>query len=132
MWLGVKKGDSSRALGHDQLCPGNLGGDGVQDLLLGVRSQPARKTNVRDPRSHAIRDQVRGDGSHGVLSGRRGAEQTRGQGLRRDDGRRLNLVHDSHGDGAGAGADLGREDLLEALGAGNLLDRLEVLRVPVR
>ena len=104
----------------------------MQELLLGVRSQPARKTNLRDPRSHAVRDQVRGHGSHGVLSGRRGAEQTRGQGLRRNDGRRLNLVHDSHGDGAGAGADLGRENLLEALGASNLLNGLEVLRLAVR
>lgn len=45
------------------------------------------------------------------------------------DCRSRDLVDDRHGDGARAGADLGREDLLEALGLCDLFDALEVLRL---
>lgn len=100
----------------------------AQHLLLGVGREPLVERRLGDARRHPVGDELRRDGADGVLGGRRGAEEARGRGLGREDGGRGDLVDLCAGDDAVAVADLGGEDLLEALLRGDLFDALEVLR----
>lgn len=99
----------------------------TSSLLVRVGSQSCRQASTGNARAHAVGDEIRRDGADGVLGSGSGAEETRGGGLRSVDGRRREVVNSGMGDGAVAGADLGREDLLEASVEGDLFDTLEVL-----
>lgn len=80
----------------------------------------------------AGREEVRRRGARAnwVLGGWRGTQEAGRGWLGRLDRRRRELVvvrYDGCRDGGGAGADLGREDLLEALSSGDVFDILEIL-----
>lgn len=124
-------GDALDALRHavgDQ-----IGAAVVAAQLFRVGREAARQVRHADAVGHAVGDQVGRHGAHGVLGRRAGAQQARRHGLRlqdrrrRDDGGRGDLLDDRLGDGGLARPDRGREDLLEALCAGDELDALEVL-----
>ena len=101
----------------------------MHNLLLRSGGQPEIQFWLRYARRHAIGDQIRRDGADRVLgSWGAGPEEAGCCGLRCQDRRRSYLVDPRLWNGAVAGTDFGRQDLLEPLFLSDLFDGLEVLR----
>lgn len=85
------------------------------------------QAGLGNARGHAVRDQVRRNRSNGVLGGRSSTKESRGSGLRREDGRRVDLVDARLGDDAVASAHLGWQNLLESSLLCDLFNAFKVL-----
>lgn len=96
-------------------------------LLLGVGCKSLVQRGLWDSRCHSVRNQLGRNRSDGILCRRSGTEKSRGGRLGGENGRRIDLVDTGLRDGSVAGADFGRQDLLETGFLGNFFDALEVL-----